>query len=203
MHDQRAEPRPAPGDDVSSRLCDCRDGGDGAVGDGPGRTAGRIGNCLHDCQADRCGLPDLARHQDFSQRCIGIGGRWPRHPQNAAPLVLSAGSASWREQSEGRAVFRGVLPAVPEPGRADGAAIRDPRADFHGFRVHRAHDLRAQRVAPGAAAAPEWAGAMGQPGLRWVVHGDGRVAAVYASQCVTGISMYRGTTSEGFCCTEV
>lgn len=113
-------------------------------------------------------------------------GGWPCIGLNrcAAPLVLSAAPAGRREQPEGRAVLRSALPAVPEPGRADGAAIRDPRADLHGFRIHRAHDLRAERVASGTAAAPEWAGAIGEQGLRRVVYGDGWVAAVHAAQCV-------------------
>ena len=125
------------------------------------RVAGRIGNCLHERQVAQCSLFDLARHQDLSPRRVGIDDRWRRHHRSAPPLVIPTECAGRREKPEGRAVLCSVFPAVPEPGRTDGAAVRDPRADFHGFRVHRAHDLRAQRVAPGTAAAAERAGAMG------------------------------------------
>ena len=86
--------------------------------------------------------------------CIGLN-------RNAAPLVLPAGSVGQREQPESPA----VLPAALEPGRADRAAVHDPRADPHSFRVHRAHDLRARRVAAGTADAPKRTGAMSQLGL--------------------------------------
>ena len=72
------------------------------------------------------------------------------------------------------------LPVYPAVGhqKYHGAVILDPRVDLHGFRGHRAHDLRSKHVAPGAVAATERAGAMGQPGLRWAIHVNGRALSV-------------------------
>jgi threonine/homoserine/homoserine lactone efflux protein len=104
---------------------------DAAVGHGPGRAAGGVRDRLHGAKVIGAAYLIWLGIKTFRSEAAVFDPPPVKRRRSAA---RSSCAASWSAPATPRpAVLRGLLPAVPEPGRALCAAVRPPRPDLHGL----------------------------------------------------------------------